>query len=98
MKNIITFLFLSLYTLLTVHADIDYNVNKYGVMFVNFVVEDEKPTIKRHAVKTPIEARAINMLFSKFLIPSVKRYLMLLKFIFLPRLIYRFLFCHFQFQ
>jgi hypothetical protein len=45
MKKIITFLFLSLYTLLTVYADIDYNVNKYGVMFVNFVVEDEKPTI-----------------------------------------------------
>ena len=45
MKKIITFLFLSLYTLLTVYADIDYNVNKYGVMFVNFVVEDGKPTI-----------------------------------------------------
>ena len=45
MKKLFTFLFLSLYTLSSIYADIEYNINKYGVMFVYFVVVDDNPTV-----------------------------------------------------
>ena len=45
MRKVGIFLILYLCAILSVNAKIEYNVNKYGVMFVNFVVDDENPTI-----------------------------------------------------
>lgn len=44
--KVFIYLFLMLYAL-SVNAEIDYKVNKYGVMTVNFMCADETPTIEQ---------------------------------------------------
>lgn len=45
MKKICLCFYLTFCTVLFLNANIEYNVNKHGVMFVHFVVNDENPTI-----------------------------------------------------